>query len=109
MLLFSICWVESMRVAHSLFAALGRGICLFIRRDSFMRTIYAGAWTTRLSRIRIARLSLPKYCRDVFFSRRANASPKPTKDIRGHPRKPMSIPAADRREHAGTLFAKPEI
>src|SRR6266481_10091644 len=83
-LFFSIGWVEAMRAAHSLFAALGWGICLFVGRGAFMRITCAGAWTARRSRIRIARLPLPKHCREVFFSRRANASPKPNEDMRGH-------------------------
>src|SRR6266700_1022227 len=39
----------------------------------------------------------------------ASSPTKTSRGIRGHPRRPMSIPAAGRREHAGTLFAKPEI
>src|SRR5882672_852269 len=66
----------------------------------------------RRSGIRIVRLSPPKYCRHVFLSRRANASPKPNqvqKDRRGHQRKSMTIASAGRRENAKTLFATPEI
>src|SRR5712664_1116761 len=96
-LFFSIGWVEAMRAAHSLFAALGWGICLFVGRGAFMRITCAGAWAARRSRSRIARPSLPKYCRDVFFSRRANASPEPNEDMGGHKRAPEETHVDPRR------------
>src|ERR1035437_10226814 len=45
------------------------------------------------------------HCRGARFSRRATATPGP----RGHPRKPMTYAAADRRDNPETLFATPEI